>query len=327
MRRVRIIAVLCCLLSLTLSLMLRIDAANAAKSAPESVTEKALTTTTGKATEPQGAALDSSTEAIVLVAFGTTVPESKVALDAIHAAYAQRGQPVIWAYTSDIIRRKLEKQGKPMLSVNAAMNKAAAMGAKRLRIQSLHVGAAEEFHQLERMIVKNLLLQPGRFHNVLLGHPLLESEKDMDEVITALLAELPKARKADEAVVFMGHGNDRGPGDLMLYAVGKALQDRDSLAYLAAVEGSSTFEKVLTQLKAKGVKRVWLQPLMIVAGDHARNDMAGPEEDSWASQIIAAGMEPVPHLKGLGELKGVQAVFLRHTDTTTDDLANSKKSD
>lgn len=267
------------------------------------------------------------TEGIVLVAFGTTVASSKVALDAIGADYAAQGKPVIWAYTSDIIRKKLAKQGSPVLSVSAALDKAASMGLTDVRVQSLHVGAAEEFHQMERMIVKNLMRNPGRFKTVLLGHPLLESEQDMNEVIAALLAEFPKERAQNEAIVFMGHGNDRGPGDLMLYAVGKALQAKDALAYVAAVEGSSTFDKVLEQLKAKGVKRVWLQPLMIVAGDHAKNDMAGPQDDSWASQLKAAGMEAVPHLKGLGEVQGVRAVFLRHTATTTDDLANSKKSD
>lgn len=270
---------------------------------------------------------DASKEGILLVAFGTTVPSSKVALDAIGQAYAAHNKPVLWAYTSDIIRKKLAKQGTAVLSVNAALEKAASMGITDLRIQSLHVGSAEEFHQLERMIVKNLVSKPGRFKTVLLGHPLLESEQDMDEVIAALFADFPKERKRDEAIVFMGHGNDRGPGDLMLYAVGKAIQIKDPLAYVAAVEGSSTFDKVLAQLKTKGVKRVWLQPLMIVAGDHARNDMAGPEENSWASQIKAAGMEAIPHLKGLGEVKGVQAVFLRHTQATTDDLANSKKGD
>lgn len=266
-------------------------------------------------------------EGILLVAFGTTVPASRVALDAIEQAYSAENKPIIWAYTSDIIRRKLEKQGKPALSVMEAMDRAAQMGLTSLRVQSLHVGPGEEFHQLERMLVKYICGNPKAFRSVMLGHPLLESEQDMDEVIDALLAALPKDRKATEAVVFMGHGNDRGPGDLMLYALGKGLQARDELAFLAAVEGSSSFDKVLAQLKAKGIKRVWLQPMMIVAGDHALNDMAGSEDDSWASQIRAAGMEPIPHLKGLGENKGIQAVFLRHTKDTTDDMVNSRKAD
>lgn len=266
-------------------------------------------------------------KATLLVAFGTSKASAMPALNAIDAAYTKQGETVLWAYTSDIIRRKLAKEGKTVLSVNAALNKAAEMGITELRVQSLHVAPAEEYNQLERMIVKNLTQHPGRFTKVLLGYPLLVSAQDLQEVVDAVLAALPKARKADEAVVLMGHGNDRGPGDLILAATHTAFHAKDSRVWLATVEGALSFDHVLPQLKAAGVKKVWLQPFMIVAGDHANNDLAGPEEDSWASRIKAAGMEPVPHLKGLGELEGIQKVFLRHTSTTVDDMANSKKSD
>lgn len=272
-------------------------------------------------------AADGGKKATLLVAFGTSVESAMTALNAIDKAYVQQGEPVIWAYTSDIIRRKLAKQGKPVLSVSAAMDKAATMGVTELRIQSLHVAPAEEYSQLERMIVKNLTSKPDRFKKVLLGYPLLVSSQDLQETIQAILTALPKERKADEAVVLMGHGNDRGPGDLVLAAAATAFQQKDPRVWLATVEGALSFDHVLPQLKAAGVKKVWLQPFMIVAGDHAKNDLAGPEEDSWASRIKAAGMEPVPHLKGLGELKGIQDIFLRHTASSTDDLANSKKSD
>ena len=66
---------------------------------------------------------------------------------------------------------------------------------------------------------------------------------------------------------------------------------------------------------------------MIVAGDHANNDLAGPEEDSWASRIKAEGMTPMPHLKGLGEIKAVRGLFLSHTENAVIDLVNTKKSD
>lgn len=266
-------------------------------------------------------------KAVLLAAFGTSVPAAKVALDAIGQDYARRGEPVVWAYTSDIIRRKLEKQGKPTLSVSAAMDEAARMGVTELRIQSLHLAPAEEFHQMERIVVKNLMRHPGRFRSVILGHPLLESKRDMDEVVDAVLTELPKERKADEAVVLMGHGNEHGPGDLTLYAVNAAFQARDKLVWVASVEGYAAFDDALERLKAAGVKRVWLQPLMIVAGDHAVNDMSGPDEDSWVSRLKAAGMDPRPVLKGLGELQGVRKVFLRHTDASADDLINGKKTD
>lgn len=272
-------------------------------------------------------AADDGKKATLLVAFGTSMESAMPALNALDKAYAQQGDPVIWAYTSDKIRRKLGKEGKSVLSVNAAMDKAAAMGISELHIQSLHVTPAEEYSQLERMVVKNITSKPGRFSKVLLGSPLLVSSQDLQEVIQAVLTALPKERKTHEAVVLMGHGNDRGPGDLVLAATHTAFQQQDPQVWLATVEGALSFDRVLPQLKAAGVKKVWLQPFMIVAGDHANNDLAGPEADSWASRIRAAGMEPVPYLKGLGELKGIQNIFLRHTASSTDDLANSKKSD
>ncbi len=263
----------------------------------------------------------------ILVFFGTSMPEGKVALDALEKAYAKVGDEIIVAYTSDIIRNKLAKQGVKILSVNAALNKAAESGYKNVRVQSFHVGAAEEFYQLQRMIVKNVTVHPDRFKSILLGYPLMSSGQDLYEVRDVLLEALPKERKKDEAIVLMGHGNHHGPGDIMLYALEKALQEKDKLVYVAAVEGSSTFDKVLTKLKENKVKTVWLQPFMVVAGDHARNDMAGPEADSWLSQLKAQGIEAKIHMLGLGQIKGIQDIFLRHTKQARDEMAKSKKSD
>ena len=177
------------------------------------------------------------------------------------------------------------------------------------------------------MVVKNITKNPGVFKTVKVGYPLLVSEKDLDAVVKVVLASLPKDRKPGDAVVLMGHGNDRGPGDLTLAATAAAFHKADPHVWLATVEGSNSFDNVLPKLKASGAKRVWLQPFMIVAGDHANNDLAGPDEDSWASRIKAAGMTPMPNLKGLGQLKGIQDIFLSHTQNAVVDLANTKKAD
>jgi sirohydrochlorin cobaltochelatase len=93
------------------------------------------------------------------------------------------------------------------------------------------------------------------------------------------------------------------------------------------VEGANGFDAVLPQIKQTGVKTCHLAPLMVVAGDHANNDLAGDEDDSWASLIRKEGMTPVPHLVGLGQNPAVRAVYLRHTKDAKDDLAHPKKSD
>lgn len=265
----------------------------------------------------------------LLVAFGTSMDSARPAIDAIEKAYQKKlgDSPLLLAFTSDIIRNKLAKEGKPVLSVNAALNEMAKRGVTALNIQSLHISPAEEYNQLERMVVKNITRNPGVFKSVKVGYPLLVSEKDLNDVVAIMLASLPKERKADDAVVLMGHGNNRGPGDLTLAAAAAAFQKADPHVWLATVEGSNSFDKVLEQLKASGAKRVWLQPFMIVAGDHANNDLAGSEDDSWASRIKAAGMEPLPHLIGLGQLEGIQRLFLEHTQNAVVDLANTNKAD
>ena len=270
-----------------------------------------------------------SASGILLVAFGTSMESAKPALQSIDKAYrkAYPDTPIVWAYTSDIIRKKLNRQGNRVLSVKQALDECARLGIVDLRVQSLHVTGAEEYVMTQRMLVRDLNRFPNRFDHVWLGAPLLESGQDLQDVMDAVFASFPKNRKANEAVVLMGHGNNRGPGDLALAQVATAFNQRDPLVFLAAVEGSNNFDTIIPELKKRGVTKVYLQPFMIVAGDHAINDLAGPEPDSWASRIKAAGMQVEAQLTGLGSLDGIQKVFLRHTRDTQDDLANPKKTD
>lgn len=275
-----------------------------------------------------GLAQAASPSGILLVAFGTSMEEARTSLDDVGKAYekAYPDKPVIWAYTSDIIRKKLASEGKTVFSVREALDECVKRGIVDLRVQSLHVSPGEEYSMLERMLARYLAEHPGIFLHLWLGHPLLESVQDLDEVISAVTASLPKSRTSRDAVILMGHGNDRGPGDLTLACVAMTMNARDPLMFLASVEGGNSFDKVLPNLEKAGVKKVYLMPFMMVAGDHANNDLAGPEEDSWASMVKAKGMQVEAQLTGLGSIKGVQNVFLRHTKDTRDDLANSKKA-
>ena len=263
----------------------------------------------------------------LVVAFGTTVESARPAIDDIVNVYKQRGDdPVLLAFTSDIIRAKLAEEGKLVLSVHAALSKMAELGVTDLRVQTLHISPGEEYQQFERMAVKFIARHPETFQSMKVGYPLLLSEKDLDDVIKVVLASLPK-RKPHDAVILMGHGNKRGPGDLNMLAIAEAFHKADPHVWLATVEGSLTFDKVLPKVKASGAKRVWLRPFMVVAGDHAHNDMAGPEKDSWASRIKAMGMEPLPIFEGLGQLKGIQDLYLSHTNNAVVDLVNTKKAE
>lgn len=261
---------------------------------------------------------------ILLAAFGTSEPEAEAAYQAINQAYEKLGVPVVWAYTSNIIRAKLAKFGKRLDTPREALDRLAAQGVIHVRVQSLHIAAGEEYTQLERGIYASVLRQPGRFQSVCMGRPLLESERDMQEVLDALLNDFSKKRRSGDAVVLMGHGHPKGMADLQLYAAQVALRQRDPLFFLATVQGSLNFHDILHELKTKNVKRVWLAPFLVVAGNHARNDLVGNQADSWASQLNAAKMQVFPYLKGLGEIAGVQDVFVRHTLETHDNLLQVK---
>ena len=125
----------------------------------------------------------------------------------------------------------------------------------------------------------------------------------------------------------MGHGHDRGASDLTLAAIHDRFLQKDPHVFVATVEGANGFSHILPVLKSRKAKTVHIEPLMVVAGDHANNDLAGSEDDSWASQMKKAGMKVVPHLRGLGEIPAIRDIYLSHTQAAKDDMAHPKKSD
>ena len=127
-------------------------------------------------------------------------------------------------------------------------------------------------------------------------------------------------RAPGEGLVLMGHGQAHGRADLVFEGMRRAFVEADGLTFMASVEGSRTFEDLARELATRNVKTLWVQPFMIVAGDHARNDLAGEEADSWASRLRAQGFQVKTNLLGMGEIAGVRAVFIRHARETKDDL-------
>ncbi|WP_297227305.1 sirohydrochlorin cobaltochelatase [uncultured Desulfovibrio sp.] len=260
-------------------------------------------------------------EGLLIVAFGTSVPEAVPALKALDADFraAFPDAAVEWAYTSQIIRKKLAARGTPVGGISEGLAALARKGVKVVRVQSLHVMAGEEFGALERAVLLDVKAHPGRFEAVYLGRPLLESRQDAREVAAAVL-ESCGGRKAGEGLVLMGHGQAHGRADLVFEGIRRILAEADGLTFMASVEGSRTFEELVEELAAHKLRTLWLQPFMVVAGDHARNDLAGEEPDSWASRLRGKGFQVKTNLLGLGEIAGVRAVFIRHARETTDDL-------
>lgn len=261
-------------------------------------------------------------EGLLVAAFGTSVPEAMPAFKALDAALRAEfpDAAVEWAYTSQIIRKKLADRGTPVGCISEGLDALARQGVKVVRVQSLHVMAGEEFNRLERAVLLDVKAHPGRFEAVYLGRPLLESRRDAEEVATAVVNATAARRKNGEALVLMGHGQEHGRADLVFEGVRAILAEADPLAFMATVEGSRDVEDLVRDLRARKPRKIWLQPFMVVAGDHARNDLAGPDKDSWGSLLREEGFTVESNLVGLGEIPGVRAVFVRHAREARDDL-------
>lgn len=257
---------------------------------------------------------------ILLVAFGTTVEEARPALDRMgeRVRAAHPDVPVRWAYTAKMIRTKLRSEGIAAPSPAEALAGMAEEGFTHVAVQSLHTIPGEEFHGLLQTAQAFEGLPKG-LTRVSVGLPLIGTSADAEAVATALAAGLPAERAPGEPVVFMGHGTSH-PADICYPGLQYYLWRLDPDLLVGTVEGSPSFDDVLAALKVRKAKRVWLMPLMAVAGDHARNDMAGDEEDSWASQLARQGMEPRAVLHGTADSAPVSAIWLRHLDDALERL-------
>lgn len=266
-------------------------------------------------------ALAAQREGLLVVAFGTSVPEAMPAFKALDAAFRAEfpDAALEWAYTSQIIRRKLADRGTPVGGISEGLAALARQGVKVVRVQSLHVMAGEEFNKLERAVLLDIKAHPGRFEAVYLGRPLLESRRDAEEAAAAVTGGTA-SRRDDEALVLMGHGQEQGRADLVFEGVRAVFGEADPHIFMATVEGSRDVEDLVRDLRAGDLKKIRLQPLMVVAGDHARNDLAGPDEDSWAGRLRKEGFAVEANLVGLGEIPGIRAIFVRHAREACDDL-------
>jgi len=237
---------------------------------------------------------------ILLVAFGSSELSAQVSFENIDkkvkATYA--GIPVRWAYTSTIIRKKLAKQGKHLDSPEVALAKMQDEGFTHVAVQSLHTIGGEEYHDLRRTVGAFKMM--GGFKRVVLGYPLLSTQEDMQGAVDAILTTIPKDRQKGDAVVLMGHGTHH-PSNAFYAALMFQLQLKDPNIFVGTVEGYPEVGDIKDLLLKKKIKKAYLMPFMSVAGDHAKNDMASDEDDSWKSIFSKAGIQCVPILKGTGE--------------------------
>ena len=268
-----------------------------------------------------GNAKASSDKEILIVSFGTSYSNSRHVTigaieDAIREAYPD--YQVRRAFTAQIIIDKLKKEENIEIdNVKQALDRAVANGVKTLIVQPTHLMNGLEYNDLKKELDK----YKDKFDKIALGEPLLTSDEDFKQVIAAITNDTKEYLDGETAICFMGHGTEAD--SIKVYAT---LQEKLKAAgyndyFVGTVEATPTVDDVIAQVKESGkYKRVILQPLMVVAGDHANNDMAGDEEGSWATKFKAAGFEVKPVLRGLGQNYDIQKIYLEHVKAAIDSL-------
>ena len=258
---------------------------------------------------------------LMVVSFGTSFNDNRrltigAIEDAIETAFPEWS--VRRGFTSQIIIDHVRRRdGEVIDNVGEALDRAAANGVRTLVIQPTHLMDGFEYHDL----VEEAAQYADAFEAVAIGEPLLTSDEDFTAVAEAITTATAEYDDGSTAIVFMGHGTEADSNGV--YArMQQVLSGKGcSNYYIGTVEADPALEDVLAAVQAGEYTRVVLRPLMIVAGDHANNDMAGDEEDSWKAAFEGAGYEVECVIRGLGELEAIQQLFVRHAQAAVDSIA------
>lgn len=284
---------------------------------------------------------------ILVVSFGTSFNNSRVAdIGGVEKeiAAANPGWSVRRAFTAQIIINHIQaRDGEKIDNVDQALERAVKNGVKNLVVQPTHLMHGAEYDEL----VASVKEYEGKIPNIAVAEPLLGEvganaasvNSDKEAVAKAITGQAVKAAgyvsldaaKADGAAfVFMGHGTSH----TARISYSQMASQMKNLGYdnvfVGTVEGNpaeTACDVVLSAVKGAGYKKVVLRPLMVVAGDHANNDMAGDDDDSWKSVFVASkAFDKVDcQIAGLGEIDAVQKLYVAHTAEAVKALASSEK--
>ncbi len=271
-------------------------------------------TLTGCGANGTGTKSEEGSEGVILtVSFGTSYNDSRektigAVENAIASAYPDYEQRR--AFTSQIIIDKLkERDGTEIDNVEEALDRLVSDKVKTLIVQPTHVMSGYEYDD----VVSAVEEYRDKFDSVAIGAPLLTSDADYEELAKALVAETAEYDSDETAIVFMGHGTEHEANEAYtkLQETVSALDGAENY-FIGTVEATPNLEDVIAAVKQGGYKKVVLEPLMIVAGDHANNDMAGDEDGSWKTEFEKEGFEVECVLRGMGEFEEVQQMFVDH---------------
>ena len=279
---------------------------------------------------------------LLVVSFGTSFNDSRAEdvkgiEDALAAAYPDWS--VRRAFTAQIIINHVQARDSEAIdTLQQALDRAVANGVKNLVVQPTHLMHGAEYDEMTEAIDG----YKDKFESVAIAEPMLgevgddatvinDDKKAVAQAITdeackvAGFDDMKAAADAGTAFVFMGHGTSH-TANVTYDQMQTQMNDLGfTNAFIGTVEGEpedTACDKVIEKVKEAGFKNVILRPLMVVAGDHANNDMAGDDEDSWKSQFVASGdFDNVDcQIEGLGRIAAVEDLYVAHTKAAIDSL-------
>lgn len=249
---------------------------------------------------------------LLAVSFGTsyndnrekTIGAVEAALEAAFPEYdVRRG------FTSRmIIKSVFKRDGVLIDGVEEALRRAEANGVRTLIVQPTHLMDGIEYHET----VSQIEAHRASFDKIVLSAPLLSSDDDLRAVAKALTDACREYDDGRTALCFMGHGTEAASNAVYgrMQRIFREMGRDD--CFIGTVEAEPTVADLAEMVRAGGFRRVVLRPLMLVAGDHANNDMAGDDPGSWKNVFTAAGYDVVCVLEGLGSLDAIQELYVRH---------------
>lgn len=258
---------------------------------------------------------------LLVVSFGTSFNDSRrLTVGAIEAAMEEAfpDYSVRRGFTSQIIiDHVMSRDGVKIDNVTEALDRAVANGVKTLVVQPTHLMNGFEYGDLEAELAE----YADSFEKVVLGAPLLTTDEDFAAVEKAITDWTADYDDGTTAVVFMGHGTEADSNQVYGKMQEMLTADGFENYYVGTVEATPSVDDVLAALDGKGYTKVVLSPLMIVAGDHANNDMAGDEEGAWKRTFEDAGYEVECLVRGLGENEAIRDLLVAHVQAAMDSLA------
>lgn len=248
---------------------------------------------------------------ILVVSFGTSYPDIlKSCIESTENFIRNefKDYEVRRAFTSGMIMKKiLKRDGVKTDNTEEALEKMYNEGFTEVLVQPTHIMFGDEFDKVKEAVKKH----EHKFQHMALGRPLLYVKEDYFDTARAMMPHMPELGE-NHALVLMAHGTTNPANAAYLNMEYVLKREAGENIFVGTVEGYPELDDVIFQLKRKNIKKVTLMPFMLVAGDHAMNDMAGDEEDSWKNVLASEGFEVDCILEGLGEHVEIQKIYAEH---------------